>query len=506
MADNSAAVKSLVWARYATCNAQPDMRSISLLLAAALVGCGGTPNQPDPDPVPPHPPVEMPPPITQPAPLPAAETRLVDGVFHVVGITDDGQVIYEDTNEFSIAAVPLAGGAPVQIVANGQHPTIRGNRVTGYDGDSAWVWSAAGGLHRTAVYRMGDFSDDGSRIVYGAHPTASQPVTAEVWVANSDGSGSPRKLYDGVELGGTSGCMPMAAFSGDKLLLSRCAPSTRESTVALIDLGTGAQRDLAGDVSSGFLAAGDLAVYYDIHSFIPTAVRLSTGVTTALPERTDGLASIITSDGAIVYVPAGGDRLRRATIGATVDVIDLTTTTASSPQLMLASPDGRRVAWRDPYVWTLADAVMPRSGTLATGGQDSSFAVGYGKWAGYSGSGAVGFSDDSRFAFYIDHYGSEHTGSLTAVDADGGGGRVVADRCAQVRTAGAGRIVFTANSGAPSPVVKAELFRADLASSDAPVQLASDVSFDAFYVNHEGSHAAYLKYGAAPGIYRIGLN
>src|SRR5262249_48257710 len=191
------------------------------------------------------------------------------------------------------------------------------------------------------------------------------------------------------------------------------------------------------------------------------------------------------SDGAIVYMAAGGDTLRRATFGATLEVVDLTTSTASSPHAMLASPDGKRVAWSDPYVWTLADAVMPRPATLASGHQSSGFAPGHGTWEGYEGLRAIGFSDDSRFAFSLDQYNSQDAnGTLTAVDAGGGGARVVGERCLQVRTAGAGRIVFTANTGSPSPAVKADLYRADLAASDAPVRLVGDVAFDAFAVNH----------------------
>jgi hypothetical protein len=209
--------------------------------------------------------------------VPSGATQLVNtvdagfgtGGIQVVGITDDGNVIYVgSTGKTSpVLAVPLAGGTPITIVADsgttGYLPMIVHETVfvwtaqtvdmtTGNSVGTLTFWTKAKGAQATtatSTWGAVAASQDGTKVVYTANVT-SDGTSGDLVAANSDLTGKMTLLT------GTTTSLPVAlaatptafyldlGFTNNGYFVATHEDGTTTATVSCWDSATWTKTDL----------------------------------------------------------------------------------------------------------------------------------------------------------------------------------------------------------------------------------------------------------------------
>jgi hypothetical protein len=260
---------------------------VALLSACSSSSTGTGPGTPDGG--------GPPPPVDSGAP--SGLTQLATGKVFLDGVTDDGQVLYDDgTKLFSVS---IAGGTPQMIAAFNPQTDFAAafgtvalvaagvNQTTGVGTLSAWT-SGKGlqQLSTTAFIGRGAIAvaKDGSHVAF---VDGVNGATANLQVAGSDGS-AKMQLVAGVQL--LQGCTPQVTFAGTSVVASYCMGQSADAAMPQANLSSFA----SGSTTAVPLGTGVLGYAVD-----PTGARV-------MMSLAGGISVVAVSGGTPTVVDATG--------------------------------------------------------------------------------------------------------------------------------------------------------------------------------------------------------
>jgi hypothetical protein len=248
-------------------------------------------------------------------------------LLQVDGVTSDGQVIYTDTTNNNVYAVPIAGGTPAMIVAN-----VSANASVGTNGPVALIWAntGSGTVGQLTVWTAAHgpqmlsakstvgaaLSKDNAHIIFQDNSTAT---STSIVVAGVDGTGKSTLVMSAFV--GTK-CAVAVGFAGADAVASYCPMSP--------------------SADAGAEAAGTLNVYSGA-SWTPTNVSMAM--------QAGGFAVNPTGDH-ILYFDNAGLQSYPVAGGAPVTI-------EANPSGFILTPDGSKVVYA-----TFTPGVDGGAGTL----------------------------------------------------------------------------------------------------------------------------------------------
>jgi hypothetical protein len=358
-------------------------------------------------------------------------------LLQVDAVTTDGQVIYTDTTNNNVYAVPIAGGTPAMIV-----PNVSSNAVVGASGPVALIWANTGSgtvgqltvwtaAHGPQMLSMKStvgaaVSKDNTHIAYLDNSTATSTAIA---VAGVDGTGKQTLVMSAFV--GTK-CAVAVGFAANDALASYCpaAPGgdagAEIGTLTRYSGSSWTPTNISTATQAGAFVAnstGDHVLFYDSAGL--EAYNIA-GATTAVIDP-NPLDFIVTPDGSkVVYSTAipgvdGG--------ATTIGPFKVSPIASPSPTMLgtglygfyAISPDGN---------WVLGESSPPAMNTNFTDSllASSTTAGTPQKLNSMQNSSPIGdsFTTDSKFAIYTDTImqkmtmsGAVTAGNLNAVATTG---------------------------------------------------------------------------------------
>ncbi len=187
------------------------------------------------------------------------------------GVTSDGYAIYTDAAAMTLNAVPIAGGAPVEIgTVDATNSVFIAGKVVYFEPSvavtaglgtaSLSVWTASAGatslsnsvlaIPASAIASgngLADVSLDGSRILF---IESQDGITGTLMVATTDGR-TILPLSGGLDLTTTTGCRPFAVFAGSSVVGAYCTAATGGDAGASPEAGMSALPDAGSSPGAG---------------------------------------------------------------------------------------------------------------------------------------------------------------------------------------------------------------------------------------------------------------
>jgi hypothetical protein len=173
-------------------------------------------------------------PIPDGAVLPTGTQLAMGSSFQVDGVTSDGYAIYEDSDAFTLSAVPVKGGVPISIgtIDTTSETTVIGlvvfswSKVSPTSGAGVLtIWTKANGAHvvSTASQVAGDglqsvaVSPDGTKVLFYDNMNVAGNE-ASLALAGTDGAdGGKIELASSLNIGDL-GCFPVFGFVGSDVV------------------------------------------------------------------------------------------------------------------------------------------------------------------------------------------------------------------------------------------------------------------------------------------------
>jgi hypothetical protein len=492
-----------------------NLRRVCLFALVAACGCGPVGNGAAPSVVAPGPAggAKSPSGIAQVGPKSAAVTSivvapLVAGNLRVVAATADDWAIYQDLAAGTLDAVPLAGGAPVEIseqldrglIVPGRHVVFAWESVDPASQAGALrIWSPSGGVRQAATAAalpMVGESADGNHLVF-TDRVAPDGTHGDVILASAD-LATRITLSSDVALGDESTCTAQLGIAGDHVFLGACSEGSESATVTAFDF-TGVARAISSDSNGPFSVddAGSQVLILDgsgALSLIPMA-----GGESRLLDDNVAAAALFGDGSAVVYQTSDGV-LRRRDASGSVPAITLASGVESFDQL---SPDGRQVMFET----VTGDDGYTDLQSVATDGSQSPLML------DPSADGCVfgdAFTTDSLRALYVSGIETQnYTGTLAIRPVDGGAATVLGTGSRIALAAQLGQVVY--DDGFAFPAVSEIHARADLHVVDpalgAPARLLAsqadpDIALDAARARVIFTSSVAI---AGPGLYVLPL-
>ncbi|HEY8090382.1 MAG TPA: hypothetical protein VIF09_21120 [Polyangiaceae bacterium] len=316
--------------------------------------------------------------------VPPTGTPLVQSATVVVdGVTSDDFAVYTDTAASTVNVVPVAGGSPTKLgTDDGSGVAVAGKAVLfwsgagGASGAGAFsVWTSAHGVQALATASppsqgtpgMADVSSDGAHVLYFDNVVADDAgtqLTADFYVANTDGTGKTRVL-GGVHLDNQN-CPPYAAFAGAYAVIAYCTTAGPTPDAGAGDAGVAPSATLATYTGASWATTATLSIasqpafvvdkpgdeiLYDTATGLSLA---SVGTGVSVPLDLTGLTGTFTSDGKNVVWVASDGSIKRAAVATPATATVLVAAGGGYKGLLGLSPDDK---------WLLAYKAVGSGGT-----------------------------------------------------------------------------------------------------------------------------------------------
>ena len=420
------------------------------------------------------------------------------GSMALVGITDDNYVIYSGNNgtKIPIMAVPLAGGAPITILAdigatgygpNIDHDTVfmwtagTANATTGNVVGTLQFWTHAKGIQSpTGASAVGltAASQDGTKVVYTTNVSADG-TTGDLVLANNDLTGKTT-LITGTTTNVTATTTyynPSIRFANDTYFVASHQDGTSPVTVSFWDVtaSTPAKKDLVTGAATKTVAGPGTAVLISGDEWSASTTGAGFGgtilaatsagalqafvlpSTTAVPIDTSVTSSIVKPDGSGVLYGTSTGAYKLATLptpGTPTQILStkyggfiifsVNNASGSLGETPAFSPDGMYSTF-----YTIA-------GTSPAGASDvnlvNNVAAATAKNLLSAPTGAI-FGDpytlDSKFALYVTNFAANGTGTLTGYPVGGSAAKIISSNngfsCNALQLSAGSKVVYSDN-------------------------------------------------------------
>ncbi|MSP61039.1 MAG: hypothetical protein EXR72_11980 [Myxococcales bacterium] len=416
--------------------------------------------------------------------------RLAEGETVLVGVTDDGWVVFIDFNDQArpvARAVPLSGGPVQAIVANTDQfkSFVLGRTVVVWhdtDGDGNGVLGAwRAGVYKEFAKRSpvaGAVSRDGAYIAY--YDNVDADTTFADLVFDRTDHSAPKVVQKRVGLGANN-CIPIVDIVGNHLVASHCPPEGGKAAVTSWD-PAGKRVDLLLDAVSFWVAdiAGTMVLVVNqagVGSVVPIG-----GGAPLISNLAEIYDARFTHDGsAVLYATTKGALVRAPVKGAPITlqakgVLDFNALSIDDRFVIYHGKTG--ASFSDLF---LASATGPSVPITLSATPD----------AATNGSFGNTFTADSSRALYFTGCDEKDwAGTLRVQSVVGGPSRAIAERSSNLLRARGTRIVFTEDYEATlEGVARADIKWIDLAQGAAT--LIAQRADPGFSVTPDGKSVVY---------------
>jgi hypothetical protein len=234
------------------------------------------------------------------------------------GVTSDGYVIYSDDAALQLHAMPIAGGATLDlgslgakfwVVVSGSVVLVWSN-VTAANVGALASWSVATGLHAISTASLGLVATaSDANVLYVDHVNANAQ-SGDVYAANIDGSNATQLVSAAI----VDGCLPALGFVGAYAIASHCDvpfTSTPVATISAFTLASWARSDLATNAENYWTSSSATEILVSTSAGIQV-VPLGGGAPMAVDAT--GFLGVLTADGKSALYSTKSHALRRSII------------------------------------------------------------------------------------------------------------------------------------------------------------------------------------------------
>lgn len=260
---------------------------------------------------------------TESATPPVGTQVHVGGALTMREVTSDGWAIYSDNATLTLHAVPIAGGAPQDIVALGNDFAVSnwGKVVFAWSHKSAagvgalTVWTAASGAHTLSQASLAPWvaaSTDGSHILYLDKVDAAGQ-TGDLVTAGGDGS-SPKVLLTALDGLQNDGCRALMGFAGTYALAGHCDAGAKQVTISSFAMPSWTRADLATNAADNWSTDPAGTLLLTATSAGTIVVPLAGGAATTI-DPTGGTGVLVDNGKSAIY-GTSANALRRSPVSA----------------------------------------------------------------------------------------------------------------------------------------------------------------------------------------------
>ena len=410
---------------------------------------------------------------------PVGTQVLVGGALTMRDMTSDGWAVYSDNATLTLHAVPIAGGAPRDIVSLGNSfaVSVWGKVVFAWSHKNAagvgplTVWSAASGAHTVSQASLAPWvaaAIDGNDILYLDEVDSSGQNGALV-AAAGDGS-KPKVILTGLTGLQNDGCRALLGFAGAYALAAHCDGGAKRATLSSFATPSWTRADLATHAADNWSTdpAGTLVLTATDAGTV--VIPIGGGAPTTIDAS--GSTGVLIAGGQSAIYGTSTNALRRSPVGAPAPT---TLVESGVGGLYAISPDEKSVMFykkMDP-VHLISDMFLTSAATPGT-----PMTLSATQTAGVFGDP---FTADSSHALYSTEVDAMlQTSTLNTLALDSQASKVISRDVSVVWAATGAKIVFSDHYAWTGSRGHADVRTVDTSKSAEPALIVSQADSEIF--------------------------